>query len=71
MLACSTCGRRTFLIGLCCDDCDPRAHREFRERMAFVEKVDTRYRRETGRRPLEDWAAFERWCENHDIPIVD
>jgi len=68
MLPCWTCGRHAFLIGTCCDACDPRAHREFRERMDFVDKVDAHYRRETGKRPLEDWAAFERWCEDYGIP---
>lgn len=61
--ACFDCGSHAFLIRGSCEWCEPELHRTHRERMEAGAKLDAAYFTETGKRPLEDWYAFEAWLE--------
>ena len=48
-----------------CKECAPEIHAEHEAWAALWQRTRDRYRTETGREPLADWAAFETWLERN------
>lgn len=65
MFECVRCGRLALLIMNECERCAPERHREYQDRLNRFRTVSDHYEAETGRHVLEDWSAFEKWCEKN------
>lgn len=64
---CFECRRRAFLIRGLCDACAPTLHADHKRMMEAYSAADAQYQAETGRQPLDDYDAFEAWCNQRGL----
>lgn len=60
---CLLCREKRFLFFGVCRDCDPILFRAYDDAKKRLNERFDLYKKETGREPLDDWEAFERWLD--------
>ena len=68
LFPCKSCGAHQFLIQGVCARCAPDLHRGWLAALAAFGEDEARYHAATGRRPLEDFDAFEAWLAENPAP---